>query len=221
MAKDLKYRKLFLDFDRQHVMIIGDVMLDSYLWGKVERISPEAPIPIVVLRSRENRMGGAANVARNIKALGANPILCSVIGNDEKGNQFLDLLKQEKIENRGIIRSDQRVTTTKFRIFGNNYQMLRVDEEVDHDLSEEDHRKVWCVIQEILREGDVHCIVFQELFDEAIEKIHLFIDRQGLLLLQLRLKKHDDDTIIIRLLPLPTRLLPVQIRSGQLSRWHH
>jgi len=172
MAKDLKYRKLFLDFDRQHVMIIGDVMLDSYLWGKVERISPEAPIPIVVLRSRENRMGGAANVARNIKALGANPILCSVIGNDEKGNQFLDLLKQEKIENRGIIRSDQRVTTTKFRIFGNNYQMLRVDEEVDHDLSEEDHRKVWSVIQEILREGDVHCIVFQD-YDKGVISLPL------------------------------------------------
>ncbi|MFH1161262.1 MAG: bifunctional ADP-heptose synthase [bacterium] len=162
MEKEGKYRKLFQDFDRQRVMIIGDVMLDTYLWGKVERISPEAPIPIVALRYRENRMGGAANVARNIKALGASPILCSVIGADDKGDQFLELLKQEEIENRGIARSTQRVTTTKFRIFGNNYQMLRVDEEVDHDLSEEDHRKLLKEIEQILQEGNIHCIIFQD-----------------------------------------------------------
>ena len=91
-------------------------MVDSYLWGKVERISPEAPIPIVALRKRENRMGGAANVAMNIKSMGANPILCSVIGTDDKGDHFLELLKKEKITDDGIVRSTRRITTTKFRM---------------------------------------------------------------------------------------------------------
>ena len=127
MHKEGNYKKLFDDFNRLNIMVIGDVMVDSYLWGKVERISPEAPIPIVALRKRENRMGGAANVAMNIRAMGANPILCSVIGTDDKGDQFLDLLKKEKITDDGIVRSTRRITTTKFRIFGNSYQMLRVD----------------------------------------------------------------------------------------------
>src|SRR5512138_2939708 len=132
--KQGKYKKLFEGFNGLTVMIIGDVMVDSYLWGKVERISPEAPIPIVALKRRENRMGGAANVAMNIKSMGARPILCSVIGTDEKGTQFLDLMKKEKMSTVGILRSKNRITTTKFRIFGNTYQMLRVDEEVDDEL---------------------------------------------------------------------------------------
>src|SRR5512138_2725385 len=122
--KQGKYKKLFEGFNGLTVMIIGDVMVDSYLWGKVERISPEAPIPIVALRRRENRMGGAANVARNIKALGAKPILCSVAGSDTIGNIFCQLLEDEKIPVYGIVRSNNRMTTTKFRIFGNNTQML-------------------------------------------------------------------------------------------------
>ena len=162
MGKERKYRKLFEDFDRLRIMIIGDVMLDTYLWGKVERISPEAPIPIVALKCRENRMGGAANVARNIRSMGATPVLCSVIGTDDKGDQFLELLRQEGIENRGILRSSHRITTTKFRIFGNNVQMLRVDEEVEHDLVEEDQRNLFSAIERILREGDIHCIIFQD-----------------------------------------------------------
>ncbi len=88
MQKEGNYKKLFSEFNNLNVMIIGDVMVDSYLWGKVERISPEAPIPIVALRKRENRMGGAANVAMNIRSMGAKPILCSVIGTDDKGDVF-------------------------------------------------------------------------------------------------------------------------------------
>jgi len=139
MQKKGNYKKLFNDFNGLNVMIIGDVMVDSYLWGKVERISPEAPIPVVALRKRENRMGGAANVARNILAMGANPILCSVIGTDDKGVTFLELLKKEKIDAFGIVRSPRRITTTKFRIFGNSYQMLRMDEEADNELAGNDY----------------------------------------------------------------------------------
>lgn len=148
-------------------MIIGDVMVDSYLWGKVERISPEAPIPIVSLKKRENRMGGAANVAMNIRSMGANPILCSVIGVDEKGDQFLDLMKKEKMTDAGIIRSVRRITTTKFRIFGNSYQMLRVDEEVDHDLVEGDYLTLVRVIDHLLKTMKIDCIIFQD-YDKGV-----------------------------------------------------
>jgi D-glycero-beta-D-manno-heptose-7-phosphate kinase len=162
MNKQRNYKKLFEELNNLTLMIIGDVMVDSYLWGKVERISPEAPIPIVALRKRENRMGGAANVAMNIKSMGAKPVLCSVIGNDEKGSTFLDLLKREKIETCGILQSSRRITTTKFRIFGNNTQMLRVDEEVQDDLSKADRTNLLHNIDTILSKEKIDCIIFQD-----------------------------------------------------------
>ncbi len=167
MHKEGNYKKLFDDFNHLNILIIGDVMVDSYLWGKVERISPEAPIPIVALRKRENRMGGAANVAMNLRAMGANPILCSVIGADEKGDQFLDLLKKEKITDDGIVRSSRRITTTKFRIFGNSCQMLRVDEEIDNDLVQGDFLTLIRVIDQILAKVKVDCIIFQD-YDKGV-----------------------------------------------------
>jgi len=162
MPKEVNYKKLFDSFNRMNIMVIGDVMVDSYLWGKVERISPEAPIPIVALRKRENRMGGAANVAMNIRAMGAKAILCSVIGTDEKGDTFLDLMKKEKLDSNGIVRSQRRITTTKFRIFGNTYQMLRVDEEEDDDLIHADYLTLSRVIDRILETQNIHGIIFQD-----------------------------------------------------------
>ena len=162
MQKESKYATLFEDFNRLSIMIIGDVMVDAYLWGKVERISPEAPIPIVALRKRENRMGGAANVAMNIKSMGARPVLCSVIGDDDKGGIFLNLLRKEKIDTSGILVSPRRITTTKFRIFGNNTQMLRVDDEVENDLSEHDRNELLVKIESILNKEKIDCIIFQD-----------------------------------------------------------
>lgn len=104
-------------------------MTDSYLFGKVDRISPEAPVPVVHIVSRDNRPGGAANVAININEMGAIAILCSVTGNDEGGQQFLDQLKAKNLGSKGIIQSPNRVTTVKTRVIGNNHQLLRVDEE--------------------------------------------------------------------------------------------
>jgi len=171
----INYRKLFSDIRKLKVMIIGDVMVDSYLWGKVERISPEAPIPIVALRKREHRMGGAANVAMNVRSMGAAPVLCSVIGADEKGDQFLELLKKEKIDNFGIIRSKRRITTTKFRIFGNNVQMLRVDEEVENELSDADFLTLSRVIDRILENHQIDCIIFQD-YDKGVISARLIGD---------------------------------------------
>lgn len=154
--------ELFDQFAGKKVMIIGDVMIDAYLWGKVDRISPEAPVPVVSVKRRENLLGGAANVALNIRALQAVPLLCSVIGNDFRGDEFLDLLKQDGIARDGIVRCPDRITTTKFRIIGNNAQMLRVDEEMDTDLSAEDERLLLGVMDGLLKTGEVSVIVMQD-----------------------------------------------------------
>jgi rfaE bifunctional protein kinase chain/domain len=167
MYKETNIRRLFDDFKNLNIMVIGDVMVDSYLWGKVERISPEAPIPVVALKSRENRMGGAANVALNIKALGANPILCTVIGDDEKGDRFLSLLEAGDIGTQGVIKSRKRITTTKFRIFGNSYQMLRVDEEIDDPLAESDYLLFLKSVKKILQSTKIDCIIFQD-YDKGV-----------------------------------------------------
>ena len=117
-------REIFKSFNNLNVLIIGDVMIDSYLWGKVNRISPEAPVPIVTVKNKERRLGGAANVALNIQALGANPILCSVIGVDIEGQAFMELLKTQKLSQKGILKSRDRITTVKTRIIGNNSFIL-------------------------------------------------------------------------------------------------
>ena len=88
----IEINQIFEQFGRIHAIVIGDAMVDTYLWGKVERVSPEAPIPIVSVTDRENRLGGAANVSLNIQALGATPVLFSIVGNDEKGNNILILM---------------------------------------------------------------------------------------------------------------------------------
>ena len=88
-----KVEDIFRNFANQNILVVGDVMLDVYLWGKVDRVSPEAPVPVVACTRRENRLGGAANVALNLKSLGAKPVLCSVIGKDGKGKDFLIEIK--------------------------------------------------------------------------------------------------------------------------------
>src|SRR4028118_1402438 len=107
---------IFSAFNGLRVLIIGDVMVDSYLWGKVDRISPEAPVPIVNVQKREKRLGGASNVAVNIQAMGATPVLCSVIGKDADGRDFMELLFKNGLSADGIIQSESRTTTTKHRI---------------------------------------------------------------------------------------------------------
>ncbi len=159
--------KLFDSFNQLNALIIGDVMVDSYLWGHVNRISPEAPVPIVMVTSRENRLGGAANVALNIKALGANPILCSVIGNDQKGREFISMLDSEKMESSGILISNERITTTKFRVIGNKMQMLRVDEETDKPLSDADSKSFYQSFYRIIERNKIDVIIFQD-YDKGV-----------------------------------------------------
>ncbi|MBN1339791.1 MAG: hypothetical protein JXA03_10740 [Bacteroidales bacterium] len=157
-------------FGNLKVLIVGDIMVDSYVMGKVERISPEAPVPIVLVTKRENRLGGAANVALNIKSLKAEPYLCSVIGTDKKGDEFLEILQQEGMSPEGIVRSTGRVTTTKFRVIGNKVQMLRVDEESLTPVSSIEREELAKKYSAILRERKIDVVIFQDYDKGVISK---------------------------------------------------
>jgi rfaE bifunctional protein kinase chain/domain len=154
--------RLFDDFSQQHVMVVGDVMIDSYVFGAVDRISPEAPVPVVAVKQRINRLGGAANVALNIHALDAHPVLVSVIGADQRGNDFMELLQKEHLISEGIIRSIQRPTTTKFRIIGNKVQMLRVDEETTDDISTDEETLLVQKVEQLLQNYPIKVMVLQD-----------------------------------------------------------
>ncbi len=159
--------RIFNGFNNKNVLIIGDVMVDSYLWGHVDRISPEAPVPIVSVDKRENRLGGAANVGLNIRSLGASAIICSVIGKDVKGNEFLELLQKQNLSPDGIIQSSKRITTTKFRVIGNNTQMLRVDEEITDELDPDDQQLLLERIKGFMGKQTIDAIIFQD-YDKGI-----------------------------------------------------
>jgi rfaE bifunctional protein kinase chain/domain len=128
--------KLFSSFSHTKIGVVGDIMLDTYWWGSVDRISPEAPVPIVSLERKETRAGGAANVALNLRALGAPTTLFAVIGKDAEGAELNTLLKADGIETKYIHQSSQRITTNKVRVMGRNQQMMRLDHEHTHDISE-------------------------------------------------------------------------------------
>ncbi|MGQ9847359.1 MAG: D-glycero-beta-D-manno-heptose-7-phosphate kinase [Bacteroidales bacterium] len=161
---------LIESFKNLTVLVIGDVMIDEYVWGKVERISPEAPIPIVAIEHREERLGGAANVALNIKSLGANTIIASIIGKDNRSKRFKQLCRHAKIQTNGIIESNYRKTTNKTRIIGHNQHLLRVDEEITTPLSESEEKLFIERINELLLSHKIHAIIFEDYDKGCITK---------------------------------------------------
>lgn len=159
--------KLFDDFNRLKVLIIGDVMLDSYLWGKVERISPESPVPIVSVNKKEVRLGGAANVAMNVAALGATPILCSVIGNDDSAEKLCRLMEQCNMSTKGLLKSGDRKTTLKTRIISGSHHHLRVDEEVSSDITGIESKLLIEIISNLITSEHAHAIIFED-YDKGV-----------------------------------------------------
>lgn len=155
-------KELFDSFNEKKIMIVGDVMLDIYMKGKVERISPEAPVPIVSVTETFSRLGGAANVAQNLKSLGTKPILCSVIGNDDKSNELLNLMSEQNMTTSGIVKSNERITTRKVRIISNNAQMLRVDTEDTFDLTNKEHDLLMTEIKNIINNEKIDGIILQD-----------------------------------------------------------
>lgn len=157
--------KVFDAFNALHVLVIGDVMIDSYIWGKVDRISPEAPVPVIHIHRKESRPGGAANVARNLKALGAEPVLCSVIGNDLSGKEFMELLMHEDIQTHGIIMSESRSTTVKQRVLSGSQHLLRIDAENDKGLGDEERQSLLQMISSHIVKADV--VIFED-YDKGV-----------------------------------------------------
>ena len=132
---------LFKNLAKQKVFVIGDVMLDNYWFGYSDRMSPEAPVPIVTLEKKESRLGGALNVVANCQALGAETYILSVIGKDEDGKTLLDICKRENIKTNFILSDPNRITTTKARVISDNKHMLRIDHELTKKLARETEHK--------------------------------------------------------------------------------
>lgn len=154
--------QLFEDFKQQNVLVVGDVMMDAYLWGKVERISPEAPVPVVNVTKRENRLGGSANVALNLVELGAHPIICSVIGDDRIGEEMISLMKEKGMQTDGIVQSPTRMTTVKTRVISSHQQMLRIDEEISKPISKVEEDLLIDVFKKILKSKTIHVVIFED-----------------------------------------------------------
>lgn len=154
--------KIFEKITQEHVLIVGDVMIDSYMWGKVTRISPEAPVPVVAVTKREKRLGGAANVALNIEAMGATPIICSVLGDDDSSKDFQQIMYDANMDRRGIVVSDNRMTTVKSRVIGNSMHIVRVDEENTHPLSAIEEDKLLDRISRAIKTMSIDAIILQD-----------------------------------------------------------
>ena len=137
-----EFDKLFESFSFLKIGVIGDVMLDTYWWGKVDRISPEAPVPVVAVSNKEQRIGGAGNVAINVASLGAGVSIISVTGNDDEGSQLITLLNQNNINTDYIYKSEDRITTNKIRIISRNQHMMRLDAEVTTSLNSSEEEKL-------------------------------------------------------------------------------
>lgn len=128
---DPKHKKIVADFAGRRLAVVGDSMVDRFLWGRVDRISPEAPVPVVRLERETVKLGGAANVAANIRALGAEVVLYALCGRDEAAGQLRGLLAERGIDDTGLVAADDRPTTIKTRIIAHNQQVVRADREDD------------------------------------------------------------------------------------------
>ena len=157
----MSYTDLFHSFSSKRILVIGDVMLDAYLMGTVNRMSPEAPVPVVDLMKKDERIGGAGNVALNLAALGASPIICSVIGADSEGERLLHLFQEANISTEGIYASSNRITTVKTRVLSNNQQLLRIDSEDTSLISKEEETQLYQQIERIVEQG-IDGIIFED-----------------------------------------------------------
>lgn len=148
-------QKLIEKFKDVKVLVYGDVMLDQYWWGTVDRISPEAPVPVINLERKSLVLGGAANVAANITSLSAKTILFGAIGNDQEGKDLPKILKSVNISADNLFTFENRKTTTKTRIIGHNQQIARIDQETINKLSENEEEIVFQRLEEQIKNCDI------------------------------------------------------------------
>lgn len=156
----MDWKEIFKSFTSKNILVVGDVMIDAYLYGNVNRISPEAPVPILNFDRREERLGGAANVAFNLISLGAKVGIASVVGTDEAGINMQNILINQKIDDKSLILSIARKTTVKTRVIGNNQQLIRVDNEQTNSITEKEKETLFSSIKENIDTYDA--IIFED-----------------------------------------------------------
>jgi rfaE bifunctional protein kinase chain/domain len=157
--------EIFSEFSKLRVLIIGDVMVDAYIWGTVERISPEAPVPIIQVTNRDNRLGGAANVALNILSLGATPILCGLSAEDDNGRMLTRLMSEKKLSMECMVTTTSRPTTVKARVIASQQHVIRIDQESDRVATAEEERELLKRIEKLLPSCDV--VIFED-YDKGV-----------------------------------------------------
>lgn len=182
----MNFDQLFNSFSTTNILILGDIMLDTYWWGTVDRISPEAPVPVVALAKKEYRVGGAANVALNTASLGAKTGIISVIGEDADGDQLLALMNEFGIDTKGILRASNRITTNKLRVMGRNQQMMRLDGEVSHDIDEVQELQLLESVENYIALYQPSVLIFEDynkgvLTKNIIEKVTEICKQKGII----------------------------------------
>lgn len=168
--KKAELKEIFNKTENLHVVVVGDVMLDNYWWGSVDRISPEAPVPIVALKSRESRLGGAANVAVNCRALGAKVTLASVVGDDAEGETLVRLANEKDVDTSLVMKSKLRPTTTKVRVISRNQHMLRLDDELTTDLFTEEEHPFIDMVLKFLQRVKPDVLIFEDYNKGVLKK---------------------------------------------------
>jgi rfaE bifunctional protein kinase chain/domain len=171
-----RLKALLEDFRGKRIAVVGDLMLDRYFWGSVARISPEAPVPVVEIESESMRLGGAANVANNVKSLGADPILIGVIGNDNTGTLLHDLIVENAFTPIGLIVADDRPTTVKTRVIAHGQHVVRFDRETKTEISDTLQRKILDIVRQNVHSLDAIIIedynkgvVVKSLINELVD----------------------------------------------------
>ena len=156
------FQNLFDKFSNLKVGVIGDVMMDTYIWGETERISPEAPVPIVSLKKKEFRIGGAGNVALNIQSLGATSFIISVTGDDEDARILQELFDTNNINTSYSFASKDRITTSKTRVISRNQHMMRLDSEITSDLNKNDEEQLLNNFEKFIKKEKPDVVVLQD-----------------------------------------------------------
>lgn len=182
----MDFDKLFHDVAQLKVAVVGDVMLDTYWWGQVDRISPEAPVPVVAVSKKEQRIGGAGNVALNIASLGATVSMIGVMGDDEDAMQLNALLERDHINTKYLLRSKDRITTNKIRIISRNQHMMRLDAEMADDMKAADEERLIYAFENYIAAESPNIVILEDynkgvLTETVIRRIIALCRKQNIL----------------------------------------
>jgi len=159
---EIDFNKLFESFSQLKIGVIGDLMLDTYWWGKVDRISPEAPVPVVAVSKKEQRIGGAGNVALNVQSLGASVSVISMIGEETEAKLLQQLFKSENIDTTYLLTDPARITTNKIRIISRNQHMMRLDAEQTSVLTAAQEQRMLAIFREYIRNESPDLVILED-----------------------------------------------------------